>query len=94
VGLGAFSWITSLGSKNFFIFYFLFLILNTYQNSAVLISVGNPNLSQNSVVLILILIYIFFFLQEGILVTYHCQNDVVLIFPTTLTIILTERAKM
>jgi hypothetical protein len=36
----------------------------------------------------------FLTLQEGILVTYHCQNDIVLIFPSTLTVILTEGAKI
>jgi hypothetical protein len=42
------------------IFFFFFLIPNTYQNSVVLVSVKNPNLSQNGSVLIIILIYIFF----------------------------------
>ena len=43
------------------------LIPTTYQNGAVLVSVGNLNLSQNDAVLIFILI--FFFLLDGILVT-------------------------
>jgi hypothetical protein len=74
------------------LFFYLILIPNTYQNGTVLVSVENPNLSQNGAILILILI--FFFLQEDILVTYHCQNDIILIFPSTLIVILTEGAKM
>jgi hypothetical protein len=56
------------------------LIPIAYQNGAVLVSVGNPNFTQNGAVLIFAFIFFFFFFQEGILVTYNLQNDVVLIF--------------
>jgi hypothetical protein len=74
----------------------MILVPKTHQNdtvlvSIVLVSMENPNLNQNDAVLILILI---FFLQEDILVTYHCQNNVILIFPSTLTVMLTDEAKM
>ena len=70
-----------------------FYLIPTYQNDVVLVSVGNPNLTQNGVVSIFILIC-FFFLQEGILVTYHCQNDVILIFPSNWTVMTNRVAKM
>jgi hypothetical protein len=74
----------------------LFFIPNTYQNGAVLVSVENLNSSPNGAVLVLILIWFFFsfFLQEDILVTYHCQNDVILIFHPFFTVILMEGVKM
>jgi hypothetical protein len=72
----------------------LFLIMATsYQNGAVLVRGENPNFTKKGVVLILAFICFFFF-QEGILVTYNLQNDVVLIFPSTLMITTNGVAKM
>jgi hypothetical protein len=64
-----------------------------YQIGAILVKGGNPNFSQNGAVLVFDLIY-FFFLQEGILVTSNLQNDVVLIFPSTLTVTTNGVTKM